>query len=98
VEGSSTVSPSALIRSTEIHAISAAVQDPEWNYRTIGGIERDTGVAAEKIAHVLRSSPELARETAFTDDTGNPIYARANQPKTILERYEMVRRVLARAF
>jgi hypothetical protein len=78
----------------EFEIIRAALRNPFYRFRTVDGISLETELDPEKVATVLANG-EIARETPFKDKDGNYIFAPVEQKKTIKEKLEAVRLMLA---
>lgn len=62
----------------EFEIVRAALYDSESDYRTIGSLYRQTGVAPEKVASVLANS-DMARKSAVKLE-GESLFAPADRP------------------
>ena len=57
---------------TEI--VKKALQNPQYEWRTIEGISLETGLRADEVLAVLDSLPEVVRSRRVNQD-GEPIYS-----------------------
>ena len=84
------------IAPAELDAVRAALENPEWDFRTPQGIENDTGISAERVSEILEASPDIARKSVYQMPDGSAVYAPADRPKTLRERAAELRWILAR--
>lgn len=68
-----------------------ALGDPRWQFRTIGGIARETGLEPHDIRQVLESNPDLVRRPIVPDPEGRELYTLASKPPSRKERYARLR-------
>lgn len=80
---------------SEEQALSAALKDERWMYRTAEGLADDLSLSVEAARHLLESSPSVARKAAVTDRLGRDLYAAADRPMAFRERLERLRWILA---
>ena len=59
---------------SEKDLILQALEDPKWDWRTVEGIARETGVPAEKVTEVLESAPEDVIRSTLPDKLGRSLY------------------------
>lgn len=53
----------------EIAAIREALENPNYNWRTIQGVSKDTGIALERVGAYLLGDPDgVARSSALSKD------------------------------
>jgi hypothetical protein len=71
-----------------------AVSNPKWDFRTIGGIARDTELSREQVEHVLADRQDLFRQSHLTHN-GEPLYTVREKPETLRERYAGLRDFIA---
>ncbi len=81
-----------------VDMVEEALLDPRWGYRTAKGIERSVFVLPHSlIASILEVTPCIARLTPLRKN-GEDAYAHREKPKSAAEKYEAVRRVLAKDY
>lgn len=78
----------------EAELIKEALHNVEIPYRTISGIERDTGIEPAHIASVLNNSG-LARRTHWKKE-GESVFAASDFPMTKREKVSIFLAILAR--
>jgi hypothetical protein len=79
----------------QLAQVETAVGDPRWEFRTVTGIARDTGLDPDEVAKVLASHPDIARRSAMTDRNGHALYAAPDRRVPLREKLERIRWVLA---
>jgi hypothetical protein len=78
-----------------IDMVERALLHPKYEYRTAEGIEKETFILpVELIEEVLRDTPSIARQTPFKSGD-RIIYAHAAKSKSVQEKIEASRRILA---
>ena len=85
--------PGSIIHQEEVEAVLAAVQNPEWNFRSPQGIEGETGVPASTAEAILEMSSHMVRRSVLTDREDRTLYApkdRAMTWKEVLERSRLM--------
>src|SRR5436190_23498316 len=80
-----------------VDMVGKALLNPKWDYRTANGIEQEIFLPIELIASILKSTPSIARKTAWkrTKSKKTDIYAHPDRPKTKREKLEEFRQMLA---
>jgi len=73
-----------------LHALS----NPQWDFRTVGGIARDTELSHEQVERVLADHQDLFRQSHLTRN-GAPLYALREKPESLRERYAELRDFIA---
>ena len=71
-----------------------ALSNPKWDFRTIGGIARDTKLSREQVEQVLADHQDLFRQSRLTHN-GEPLYTLLDKPETLRERYAGLRDFIA---
>jgi hypothetical protein len=56
-----------------------ALSDPEWDFRTIRGISKATGLKEADIDGVLQKYPDLVRRSLVRDEDGNDLFTLASR-------------------
>ena len=51
-----------------------ALEDPEWDWRTVQGVVRDTGLTEELITAILEASPDEVIRSRVPDARGRALY------------------------
>jgi len=62
------------------HKVQAALDDREWDFRTVDGIARETGLASESVARLLREHRSELRQILLRD--GRIGYTLKSRPRT----------------
>lgn len=71
--------------SPEFKQVSDAISDARWDFRTIGGISRQTGLPESVVQHVLDTHPERFRRSEATTGSGEVLYTRGDRPVRLRE-------------
>lgn len=79
-----------------LKAISAAIQDRRWKYRTAEGIAAQLNVSPDEVSDLLASRPDLARRTSLRSPNGAVVWTSASGSRTWREWVADLRQILAR--
>jgi hypothetical protein len=62
--------------------VFGALADPKWDFRTIAGLSKDTGLQPDNVSQILEKYPQLVRMSSVPDPKGNILYTlRSRRPK-----------------
>src|SRR5258706_11069458 len=61
-----------------------ALSNPKWDFRTVGGIARDTKLSREQVERVLADHQDLFRQSHLTRD-GERLYTLREKPESLRE-------------
>lgn len=78
----------------DVFRVLSALSNPKWDFRTIGGIARDTKLSREQVEHVLADHPDLFRQSRLTHN-GESLYTMRDKPETLRERVAELRDFIA---
>jgi len=65
--------------------VKRALENPDWDFRTIDGLVKDTGLSREEIKRLLDEHGDEVRKAYVTDRNGNILYAPAEKPLKLRE-------------
>jgi len=71
--------------------IKQALENPEWDFRTLDGLAKDTGLSREEVKRLLDQHGDEIRKAYVTDRNGNILYAPAQKPVRFRELLANVR-------
>jgi len=77
-----------------VDRVRSALSNPQWDFRTIGGIARDTKLSREQVERVLADHQDLFRQSHLTRN-GAPLYTLREKPESLRERYAELRDFIA---
>jgi len=78
-----------------VKKIHSALADQRWDFRTVEGIARDTGLPESEVQKHLEANPSLFRQSYLNDDQGRKLYTLREKPDTVRERVAEIRGFLA---
>ncbi len=78
-------------------AVLQALADPHWDFRTVEGISRDTGLAPATVEDVLQRQSHRVRQALVLGPHGRPIYTLRSKPVSLRERLSALVAVLAKS-
>ena len=64
-------------------AVRSALSNPQWDFRTVSGIARDTGLPPERVHHLLEAHRTEIRQTISRDR--RPVYTLKSRPMKMRE-------------
>jgi hypothetical protein len=65
--------------------VFAALADPQWDFRTIDGLSKATGLSEKEIAQILEKYPRLVRIAAVPDLNNQTLYTLRSRHRTFRE-------------
>lgn len=74
-----------------------ALANPEWDFRTVAGIARETGLNLSYVKETLGKFPQLIRHCDVPDKDGRLLYTLSNRPKKFRERLALFRVFLTKS-
>ena len=72
-----------MIEKGEWSKVLAALADPRWDFRTIGGIARVTGLDPRRVEHLIRRHRSEVRQTLSRDR--EILYTLGSRPRRLRE-------------
>ena len=69
--------------STVADRIMSALEDPQWNWRTVDGIRRETGIPPDEIRRFLLRSGRIVVRSVVRDRQGRDLYY---EPKALSQK------------
>lgn len=55
--------------------VVSALENPTWDWRTIGGISEETGIEPSQVSSILKALPNVVQTT---DKSGGPLFTTRN--------------------
>ena len=80
-----------------IESILEAVSDPRWDFRTVDGISRQTGLSNDVVAAALGKLADSVRVSDVPDKKGRRLFTLRSRPVGFLERIADLRNFLAKS-
>jgi hypothetical protein len=76
-----------------------AVRDPRWDFRTVNGIARQTGLSEDVVADALGQllSDGAVRRSDVPDRHGHSLFTPGQRPVGFLEQIALIRNFLAKS-
>jgi hypothetical protein len=81
----------------EERKIMEAFQDRSWDFRTVDGLARQTGLSPQKVRVVLERNAAKIRKSPAVDKNGQALFTLSSKPISWRERLSFARAVLARS-
>ena len=69
-----------LVKSPNERKVFAALADPQWDFRTVEGLSKATGLSASEIHSTLEKYPDLVRKSLVRDEHGRDLFTLATRP------------------
>ncbi len=60
--------------SVEEKKVFESLSNPKWDYRTISGIVKETGLDENLVSHILKSRKDLIRESIIPSASGERLF------------------------
>ncbi len=75
------------------HTVYKALSDEKWDFRTVDGICKETGLPPLDVTGALKKLENLgfARKSLVSDRNGNEIYTLGRKPRSRSERFAELR-------
>jgi hypothetical protein len=81
----------------EWERVHEALSDPRWDFRTVDGIARSTGLSEEEVAAILDRYKDEVRQSVVPDRHGRALYTLRSRPKKAQEWLAEIRAYLAKS-
>jgi hypothetical protein len=78
-----------------LEPVIEALADPEWDFRTIGGMATSSSLTEDDVKEVLKLNPEIFRVPVFHLDKSEDLYTLAERTPSWGERWKHFRQHLA---
>jgi hypothetical protein len=62
------------------HKVFEALSDPQWDFRTVEGISKATGLTPSEVKATLDKYPSLVRTSLVRDNEGRELFTLASRP------------------
>jgi hypothetical protein len=69
-----------------VSRVVSALENPRWDFRTLAGISKETGLSESEVRDILESNPGIVRKSHAADKSGRPLFASASRPVRWKER------------
>jgi len=74
-----------------------ALSDPEWDFRTVAGLSKATGLPDDEVEAVLREYSDLIRKSPVRDANGRELYALRSRSMTVGELLAQARTIISKS-
>ena len=74
-----------------------ALSDPEWDFRTVGGLSKATGLPEKEVLAVLGEYPDLIRKSPVRDEKGRELYTLRSRSMTVHEFLAQARTIISKS-
>ncbi len=75
--------------------VLAALADPQWDFRTVQGIARETGLPEPEVSVILNKYPDLIRRAYVPDPSGRDLFTLKERPAKLREKLALLRTLVA---
>lgn len=75
-----------------------ALEDKSYQFRTIDGISRETGLDTKDIRNIIDKYSDLIRMSPAPDSEGKALFTLANNPVNIKEKFIAIRSFVTKNF
>jgi len=73
-----------------------ALADDRWDFRTVDGISRSTGLSEERVRDLLRKYRALVRRSLVLDRQGRELYTLASRRPRLQEILSTIRAIISK--
>jgi hypothetical protein len=77
--------------------VRKALRDPRWDFRTVEGIAKQTGLSEDAVAEALADLGDEVRKSDVPDAVGRPLFTHRSRPVPMQERMSKLRNFLAKS-
>jgi hypothetical protein len=77
--------------------VGKALRNPSWDFRTVGGIAKETGLTEQDVEKVLSGHKDLFRRSVVPDRLGRAIYTIRDKPISLKERIAFIRMLITKS-
>jgi len=78
-------------------SVLQALADEKWDFRTVDGIAKETGLPSDQVIRILQSYPEFVRRSPVRDRLGRSIYTLKNRKMNSQEKKALLRLLLTKS-
>ena len=71
--------------------------NPAWDFRTIGGLSRETKLSEDEVASTLQKYPDLVRKSLVRNLKGQELFTLSTRPVRFREILALVRNLVAKS-
>ncbi len=82
---------------TLIHHLAEELNDPAWDFRTVGGLADSLGISPADVRRMIDANPRLVRWVPARGEGGQPLLTSAARPVTFRERLIQLRAFVAKS-
>lgn len=72
------------VEDKDAKAVLSALADESWDYRSIQGISRSTGIEASRVELILKNNKEFVRVFPAKDSRGRILYTLSERPENLM--------------
>ena len=77
--------------------VFTALDDSKWDYRTIGGLVKSTGLSQDYVSDVISKYPNLIRKSLVPDRRGRELYQLVERKKTQWEFWKTIKTFITKS-
>ena len=85
------------IRDPRERKVFEALADPRWDFRTLPGLSRETGLSESEIGATLDKYPLLVRKSLVPDRHGRELFTLRSRPVKFQERLAELRMFITKS-
>ena len=74
-----------------------ALDDPQWDFRTIPGLSKASGIEESKVKDILERYPQLIRQSPVRDSKGRVLYTLVSKGSSLREWYRTTRAFITKS-
>jgi hypothetical protein len=74
-----------------------ALADPQWDFRTLPGLSKATGIAESTVKDIVERYPEFSRRSPVPDSEGRALYTLISKGSSLREWYRTTRAFITKS-
>ena len=78
-------------------AVRNALANPKYDFRTVDGIVRETGLADTEVQQILQQHQDAVRKAYTTDKMGRLLYTLRDRPQSLQEIISNIKSIVSTA-
>jgi len=86
-----------VIKDSDEVKVFESLADGNWDFRSLDGIKRATGLQTDDVVRILNRHPDLVRNSSMPDKKGRTLYTLRETPQTFGEKFGAVKSYVSKS-
>jgi len=87
-----------LIEDESERKVFEALDDPEWDLRTVQGVSKSSGLPETEVLDILNKYPAFVRKSLISDESGQDLYRLSDRKVTAGEVLKALKTFITKSF